>query len=47
MVLGKRVAIFDWEWGQNWTLEMGRKGPVFANSLDPDQDRKKVGCNQA
>ena len=26
MVLGKRVAIFDWEWGQNW---MGRKSPDF------------------
>ena len=24
MVLGKKVAIFDWEWGQ---IEMGRKSP--------------------
>ena len=28
MVLGKKVAIFDWEWGQIRPLEMGRKGPV-------------------
>ena len=32
MVLGKRVAIFDWELGRNSAprfqpLEMGRKGP--------------------
>ena len=25
MVLGKKVAIFDWEWGRNWPLEKGRK----------------------
>ena len=28
MVLGKKVAIFDWEWGQNLALEKGRKSPV-------------------
>ena len=27
MVLGKKVAIFDWEWAETWPLEMGRKGP--------------------
>ena len=25
---GKKVAIFDWEWGQIWPLEKGRKCPV-------------------
>ena len=25
--IGKKVAIFDWEWGRNWPLEMGRKSP--------------------
>ena len=28
MVLGKKVAIFDWKWGRNSPLEIGRKGPV-------------------
>ena len=23
--IGKKVAIFDWEWGRNPTLELGRK----------------------
>ena len=27
MVLGKKVAIFDWEWGQNSAVEKGRKYP--------------------
>ena len=27
MVLGKKVAILDWEWGRNLPLEMGRKSP--------------------
>ena len=29
MVLGKKVAVFDWEWGRNLAprVEMGRKGP--------------------
>ena len=29
MVLGKKVAIFDWEWGRIGPLEMGRKSPAF------------------
>ena len=28
MVLGKKVAIFDWEWGPIQPLEMGRKSPA-------------------
>ena len=28
MILGKKVAIFDWEWGRNSALEMGRKSRV-------------------
>ena len=41
MVLGKKVAIFDLEWGQksgkNRPLEKGRKSPVINRrfSLDP------------
>ena len=31
MVLGKRVVIFDWEWGPNSAPEMGRKSPVITN----------------
>ena len=27
VVLGKKVAIFGWEWGQIRPLEMGRKSP--------------------
>ena len=27
MVLGKKVAIFDWEWAEIWPLEKGRKSP--------------------
>ena len=29
MVLGKRVAIFDWEWGQNSAPRDGQKRPCF------------------
>ena len=36
MVLGKKVAIFDWEWGpigaEIRPLEMGRKSPGLPNS---------------
>ena len=28
MVTRKKVAIFDWEWGRNSALEMGRNSPV-------------------
>ena len=42
MVFGKKVAIFDWEWGrraENRPLEKGRKcpGDVMANSVYPDE----------
>ena len=48
MVLGKKMAIFDWEWGRNSALEMGRKGPVFVCdvALRPSQQffsRVRVG----
>ena len=33
MVLGKKVAIYDWEWGQIRALEMGRKGPGTGSDL--------------
>ena len=29
MVLGKNVAIFDWEWGRNWALRDGQKRPCI------------------
>ena len=29
MVLGKRVAIFDWEWGQNSAPRDGQKRPCL------------------
>ena len=27
MVLGKKVAIFDWDWCQNWAPREGQKMP--------------------
>ena len=48
MILGKKVAIFDWEWGLNLAPREGRKMPCFritirvSNSLDTDQDRHSV-----
>ena len=27
MVLGKKVAIFDWEWVRNWAPRKGQKMP--------------------
>ena len=33
MVLGKKVTIFDWEWGRIQPLEMGRKGPGLYEQL--------------
>ena len=33
IVLGKKVAIFDWESGQNSALEKGRKDPVMCDML--------------
>ena len=46
-VLGKKVAIFDWEWGRNSALREGQKMPClvmlnldlsfFVNIIDPDQ----------
>ena len=29
MVLGKKVAIFDWEWGRNSTPRNGQKRPWY------------------
>ena len=43
MVLGKKVAIFDWKWGRNSAPTEGQKMPylllTFAQSLDPDHDQ--------
>ena len=33
MVLGKKVAIFDWEWAEIRPLEMGRKDPGLNANL--------------
>ena len=33
MVLGKKVAYFDWEWGQNSAPREGQKMPCFVQSL--------------
>ena len=44
MVLGKEVAIFNWEWGPFWSLEMGRKSPggttVVVSALIASSSRK-------
>ena len=49
MVLGKKVANFDWEWGPNQMrpLEKGRKSPVlshhrnYKNTDNPETPREK------
>ena len=33
MVLGKKWAIFDWEWAEIWPMEMGRKFPVSGKGV--------------
>ena len=35
MVLGKKVAIFDWEWGQNSAPRDGQKGHGLPRPLGP------------
>ena len=39
MVLGKKVAIFDWEWGGNSAPREKQLPPclIASNTLDPDQ----------
>ena len=34
MVLGKKVAIFDWEWGQNSAPRQEQKMPCLVSALD-------------
>ena len=44
MVLGKKVAIFDWETGGNSAPREGQKMPWVtynANTMDPDQTAPK------
>ena len=36
MVLGKKVAIFDWEWGRNWDPRDGQKRPLSGCVPVPD-----------
>ena len=33
MVLGKKVAIFDWEWGQNLPPRDGQNNPLQADPI--------------
>ena len=33
MVLGKKVAIFDWEWGQNSAPGEGQKMPCYMKKM--------------
>ena len=48
MELGKRVAIFDWEWGRNSAPGEGQKIPS-ANNMDcqPDQTAPFVQSDQS
>ena len=34
MVLGKKVAIFDWEWGRNLAAGEGQKMPCIVTMLN-------------
>ena len=33
MILGKKVAIFDWEWGRNSAPRDGQKRPCIVNDF--------------
>ena len=39
MVLGKRVAIFDWEWGRNSAPSEGQKIPCPEFKNNPETSR--------
>ena len=45
MVLGKNVAIFDWEWGRNWEKSIGQpmaKGSSMITYLYKENETEDV-----
>ena len=46
MVLGKKVAIFDWEWGRNSASRDGQKRPCKLQRMvmDPIADKCRKCC---
>ena len=50
MVLGKKVAIFDWEWGRNSAPRDGQKRPCTCTSVMLIHQNclliSKINCNQ-
>ena len=49
MVLGKKVTIFEWEWGRNSAPRDGQKKPCFHKSrpLDKSVIEKKKNSTKA